>query len=232
MKQSRRLRNSILATTAFVCLLWWIKLSESFFGLELGFLGVTPGIKEGLLGLIGGPLVHGSYQHLFSNTLPLLILGSLLIYGYPRSWLLAVLMIWPLSGLGVWLFARDATHIGASGLTHGLFFYLFVCSIVRRDKVSVALMMIGAFLYGSMIMTIFPREQGVSFEYHFFGAVAGTLAAFLFYRRDPKPVEKKYSWEQEDDSEDSLIGDAWQANTDSESNADSQPKTTEKPEHH
>ena len=118
-------------------------------------------------------------------------------------------MIWPLSGLGVWLFARDATHLGARGLSHGIFFYLFVSAILRRDKLSVALMMIGFFLYGSMIMTIFPREPGISFESHFFGALTGAVASLLLQHKDPKPQPKLYDWEKEE-GEDPVIGDEWQ----------------------
>ncbi|MBN7826833.1 rhomboid family intramembrane serine protease [Bowmanella dokdonensis] len=200
-----------MAASLFICLLWWIKLAESFLGLDFGMVGVTPGQTSGLLGILTAPLLHGSYAHIFSNTLPLLVLGTLLLFGYPRSWWLALLFIWPLSGLGVWLFAREATHLGASGLSHGIFFYLFVSSILRRDKLSVALMMIGFFLYGGMIMSIFPREPEISFESHFFGALAGVLASLLFQHRDPKPERQKYQWEDNnEEAEDPVIGDEWQ----------------------
>jgi membrane associated rhomboid family serine protease len=76
-------------------------------------------------------------------------------------------------------------------VTHGLFFFLFVASIFRRDKSSVAIMMIAFLLYGGMTMTIFPREEGISFEYHFFGALAGVIAAIIWRDSDPKPVVKR-----------------------------------------
>ncbi|AWL12191.1 uncharacterized protein HMF8227_01718 [Saliniradius amylolyticus] len=215
--QPRRFRPAILATTAFVILLWWIKLFEIFWPMDLGFMGVHVGDLTGLWGILLAPLLHGSLEHLYSNTLPLLVLGSLLLYGYPRSWPWALGMIWLLSGAGVWLFAREATHLGASGLTHGIFFYLLVISIIRRDKRSIGLMMVGFFLYGSMLMTIFPRAPEVSFEYHFFGAVAGVLAAVLLFRRDPKPARKRYDWEQSDEQEDPVIGELWQDGGDDDS---------------
>ncbi len=56
-------------------------------------------------------------------------------------------------------------------------------------------------MYGSMLMTIFPREIGISYEYHFFGASAGAFCAFLFRHWDPKPIRKKYEWEDEEDDE-------------------------------
>ena len=43
------------------------------------------------------------------------------------------------SGLGVWLFARESFHFGASGLTHGLMFFIFVSGILRHDRLSIAL---------------------------------------------------------------------------------------------
>ena len=68
-------------------------------------------------------------------------------------------------------------------------------------------------MYGSMIWTIFPQEPGISFEYHFFGAVSGVVCAILFHHWDPKPAVKTYDWENEPDDElyeeDPIIGDQW-----------------------
>jgi len=201
-----------------VVVIWWVKLCEVLFGWELYQLGIYPRLSSGLVGIATAPLVHGSWQHLFGNTAPLLLLGSMLIYGYPRSrwWTLSI--IWLLSGLGVWLFARSSYHFGASGLTHGIFFYLFIGGILRRDRRSAALLMIAFYLYGGMLMTIFPRAPGVSFESHLFGALTGILCAFLFRHWDPKPVRKTYAWQQQGDEdelpvdeEDPVIGDQWKA---------------------
>lgn len=197
MKENKRLKLGIISSVLFITLLWCLKSAEIIFNLNLSVMGLVPLSLSGLLGLITAPLVHGSIEHLFNNTLALLILGSVLYYGYPKSWKKVIGFVWLVSGIGVWFFARDANHIGASGLTHGVFFYLFVASIFRRDKSSVAIMMIAFLMYGGMTMSIFPREEYISFEYHFFGAVAGVIAALLWKNLDPKPVEKKYEWESE-----------------------------------
>ncbi|MFQ3236237.1 MAG: membrane associated rhomboid family serine protease [Paraglaciecola sp.] len=229
MKEHNALTQCIVNTSLFVLFLWCIKSAEILFSLNMSGLGVYPLHWRGALGILTAPLVHGSLGHLFSNTLPLLILGSVLLYGYPRSRFRVLALIWLVSGLGVWLFARQANHIGASGLSHGIFFFLFVISILRRDKSSVAIMMIAFLMYGGMTMTIFPSEPGISFEYHFFGALAGTTAAFLWYKRDPKPIEKRYFWENREEPDDPVIGEQWRgevASTESEEQ-DITPDTTE-----
>jgi len=215
MNKSTPLRNSIFTATAFVALIWWLKICEIMFGWNLYSLGIYPLNPNGLIGILTAPLIHGSWGHISGNTLPLLLLGSILIYGYPKSrwWTLSI--IWLISGIGVWLFARETYHFGASGLTHGMFFYLFFNGIFRRDKRSIVLLMIAFFMYGSMLLTIFPREPGISYEYHFFGALGGTLCAFIFKQWDPKLKEAKYSWEQQTgdgyviEEEDLIIGDQW-----------------------
>ena len=205
MKKIPSLKHCLLMATPLIALIWWIKLCEVMFGWDLYQLGIYPRVASGLIGIVTGPLVHGSWQHLMGNTVPLLLLGSMLNYGYPKSrgWSLAI--IWLLSGLGVWLFARGSYHFGISGVTHGLFFYLFTGGILRRDKRSSALLMIAFYLYGGMLMTIFPREPGVSFEYHLFGALAGILCAFLFRQWDPKPTRKTYSWDLGDSPGDFVL---------------------------
>jgi membrane associated rhomboid family serine protease len=204
--------SSIYPSLLAVILLWVIQSCGVLFHLDLSLLGIIPLDWQRAYGILTAPLVHGSYQHLFNNTLPLLVLGTVLTYGYPNSrwWVLGI--SWLCSGLGVWLFARNAVHLGASGVCHGLFFYLLTVAILRRDKRSVALMMIAFFMYGSMIMSIFPSDPKVSYEAHFFGAVGGVFGAFLLWRKDPKPTIKPYVWEQREhlDDEDPIIGDLWQ----------------------
>lgn len=129
-------------------------------------------------------------------------------------------MVWLGSGIGVWLWGREAIHLGASGVTHGVFFYLWVVAMWRRDKRSVALMMIAFFLYGGMVMSIFPRDPDISYEAHFFGALSGIISACLWWRRDPKPAVTPYRWEQYPELDDPLIGDLWR---DSKSEDNSRP---------
>ncbi len=194
----------------FVAMLWWIKLLEWGFDWSLYRLGIKPGEAVGLLGILTAPLIHGSWEHLIANTLPLLLLGAVVLYGYPRSRWRVIATIWLVSGFGVWLFARPSFHFGASGITHGLLFFLLVIGILRRDRRSIGLLMIAFFMYGTMVLTIFPRDPQVSFEYHFFGAVGGVLAALLFRTYDPQPLKKVYSWDFEaEEEEDPVIGDLW-----------------------
>ena len=218
MKQNKRLSQSIIYSILVVTILWCLKSAEILFDWNLSFMGLMPLEAKGMLGILTAPLVHGSLEHIFNNTFAILILASVLYYGYPKSWWKVLSLVWVLSGVGVWLFARQANHIGASGLTHGLFFFLFVASIFRRDKSSVAIMMIAFLLYGGMTMTIFPREEGISFEYHFFGALAGVIAALIWRDSDPKPVLKRYEWEDHHSDDDIDIGEEWQVDEEPETN--------------
>jgi membrane associated rhomboid family serine protease len=191
-------RKALVPVVIFVLLLWLIEVLDRGLHLSLEQLGVYPRTAAGLAGVLFGPLIHGSWNHLLSNSFALLILGTALRYGYPRAAGPALLMVYLLSGLGVWCLGRDSYHFGASGLTHGMMFFIFTTGILRRDRLSIALSMIAFFLYGGMIWSIFPQETGVSFESHFFGAASGVLAAFLFRRLDPLPPEKHYDWEDEE----------------------------------
>jgi len=198
---NNRLKHSALLVITFVALLWAIEFFDRGLGLNLYRLGVYPGELHGLWGILFAPLLHGSWNHLASNSFALLLLGTALLYGYPRAARPVLALVYIGSGIGVWLFARHSFHFGASGLTHGMMFFIFTTGILRGDRLSIALSLIVFFIYGGMVWTIFPQEPGISYESHFFGAACGVVAAFLFRDRDPRPPEKKYSWEDQNDED-------------------------------
>jgi membrane associated rhomboid family serine protease len=197
-EDSARFRRAVITVVVFIVVLWVIELADSGLSLHLQRLGIYPREPGALGGILLAPLIHGSWGHLISNSGALFVLGIVLLYGYPRSAPAVLLLIYIGSGLGVWLFARSSYHLGASGLSHGLMFFIFVSGILRRDRLSIALSMIVFFLYGGMVWTVFPQQPGISYESHFFGALTGVIAAFLFRHNDPLPPVKKYDWEGED----------------------------------
>lgn len=185
-----RLLQALFWPLLGVSALWLVAAVQWLSGLSYIWLGVFPRTLMGLPGVVTAPLIHESWMHLAANTAPLLGLGMIAMYGYPRATRHAVPLIWILSGLGVWLLGRASFHIGISGLTHGLMFFVVTVGLLRRDPVSIVLALIVALLFGGMASGIIPREPAVSFEYHLFGAIAGVLSALALHRLDPTLPER------------------------------------------
>lgn len=194
----RRLVRALNITLAFVLVLVAVFSAQGHF--DVAAWTVQPGSARGLLGLLAAPLLHGSAEHLATNAFSLLLLGTLAGVVYPRATLRALPLVWLGSGVGAWWLGDVGSHhLGASGLTHGLMFLLFVLGLLRRDRPAIAAAMIAFMLYGGMLLTILPREPGISWQAHLGGALAGVLAACLFRKLDPQAPRKRYSWEDEDE---------------------------------
>lgn len=166
----------------FILIIWGIYFFEIFAHIDLSVLGVYPRTIGGLTGVLFAPLLHGNLPHLLSNTFPILLLGTTIFFFYPR----AANRIFFLSYFGtnvlVWVFARPAIHIGASGIVYGLAFFLFFIGFFRKDFVSVTISILAIFFYGGIIYGMFPGEPFVSYETHLFGGLIGFSCAFYFRR--------------------------------------------------
>ncbi len=195
----RRILRAFNLSLAFVLALVLAYSAQS--GFDWRPLAVAPWSAPGLLGVLTAPLLHGSIEHIAANSVSLLILGTLAGSAYPKATPRALPLLWLGSGLGAWLLGAPGTyHLGASGLTHGLMFLVFMLGVLRRDRAAVAAGMIAFLFYGGMLLTVLPREPGVSWQAHLGGALAGVVAALLFRRKDPEPPRKKYSWEIEEEN--------------------------------
>ena len=199
---ARRFRIAFIVAFAFALLLWTSHLVEYLSGIDFTQFGIYPRRVVGLVGVLCAPFIHASVSHLFANTPPIIVIGTMLLYGYPRASKVFFPVVYLGSGFAVWLFAREAYHIGASGLAFGMLFFVFTIGALRWERRTIAISLLVFFLYGSMISGVIPGAPEISFESHLSGALIGIVLAFLRRYRDPEPPRKQYSWEHEETESD------------------------------
>jgi membrane associated rhomboid family serine protease len=180
----------------FVALIWLIDILNWALDLELERFGVRPRQLAGLPGILLAPLLHGGPVHLIANSLPLLVLGTGMLYLYPNSALKVLPAVHLGPGIAVWVFAERGVHVGSSGLVYGLVSYIFVAGLIRLDRRAIAASLLVCFLYGSMVWGVLPIRPGVSWETHLAAALIG-LALAIALRRLDIPPRKRYTWEDE-----------------------------------
>jgi len=155
--------------------------------------GIDPRSWEGLLGVLFAPLLHGSWGHLWSNLVPLVIMGVLIMLSGVRQFVAVTVLVWLVSGLGVWLIApANTTTVGASGIVFGWLAFLIVRGIWTRTWQHIVLGLVLLAIYGSLFWTGIVKVAAaditgvvtVSWQAHLFGAIGGVLAAFLVAKAD------------------------------------------------
>jgi len=190
-------RLAVRIAIGFVALLWLIQLSNWALELGPGNLGVRPREVAGLPGIFLAPLLHGGFEHLLSNTPPLLVLGTTMLYLYPNSVSKVLPAVYLGPGIAVWLFGgQGSVHVGASGLVYGLASYVFFAGVIRRDRRAIAAALVVCFMYGALVWGVFPIQRGVSWETHLAAALIGAALALALRHLDIPP-RARYTWEDE-----------------------------------
>ncbi len=199
--EKKRFGLSFFIPFIFVIILWIIALSEYLFDWDFSKFGVYPLHLKGIPGIFLSPLIHGNLEHLASNTLPLLVLGTMLFYFYPKSALKVFILLYFVTGIWVWFGARPAYHIGSSGIIYGLASFIFTCGALLRSMRLMAVSLLVVFLYGGLIWGLFPIDWKISWESHLSGFVLGIVLAFIFKDENYYP-EDQPDWMNEEEKDD------------------------------
>ena len=205
-KERKKFMGSLIIPLILVAIMWLVKIIEVSWGINLGRWGVVPHSAKGLIGILTLPFLHGSWEHLLSNTVPILVLGTTLYYCYPSLANRVLLITYLASGLITWCIGdSEATHIGASALVYGLNLFLIVSGFIRGNRMLIVIALIMVFLYGSFIWGMIPSlaiPQNISWEGHLSGAIIGVLLA-LFLRKEG-PQKEIYQWDEEEEEDDKV----------------------------
>ncbi len=165
-------------------------------GLLKGF-GVRPRDIDSAYTIITAPWLHGDASHLLSNLSAFIVLSYISLLQGVRYFFKASAIIIILGGVLLWVFGRDATHIGASGWIFGLWGLIIARAWFDRSFFNIAISIAVLFFYGSMALGLLPLQSQVSFESHIFGAIAGVAAA-AFLKRDIRALQNRSARSQYD----------------------------------
>ena len=176
--QLRSKSEQISWILGFIAVIWVTFILDIFFPLER--LGLVPRQISGLFGVAGMHFLHGSWSHLISNSIPLLVL-LVLLAGSKANPTSIVITICLIGGIILWVIGRPSLHIGASLLVFGLASFLVVAGFIEKKFGPLLISLMVMLIYGgALIQGLFPFSVGVSWEGHLSGLIAGVICARVF----------------------------------------------------
>jgi membrane associated rhomboid family serine protease len=149
--------------------------------------GIIPHRLDGLDGVVFSPFLHAGWDHLYGNSVPLILVGTFALAGGAKRFIWSTALIMLISGLGVWFIGSpDSVVVGASGVVFGYLGLLVARGFVERSWWNVGVAAFIGLLYWYQLYNVLPTDQPVSWQGHLLGLVAGMIAAVLFRRKRPK----------------------------------------------
>jgi membrane associated rhomboid family serine protease len=163
-----------------VGLMWLSEVIDTATHGALDQYGIISREPRGLVGILTAPFLHLGFGHLISNTLPLVTLGAIIaISGAARLFAVTAIVV-VIGGLGTWLISPPNTiTIGASGLVFGYASYLVLRGLFNRRLSQVLIGIVVIMVWGSALFGGLLPQDGISWQGHLFGGIAGVLAAWV-----------------------------------------------------
>ena len=185
MSSRYSLEQQLNFTLRLFALLTVLELLNLVTGRQLNHLALVPRKLDALGGIFISPFMHGSLMHYASNIVPICLFSVLVMQYGRKTWWQASGFILIVTGLLVWLFGRNAYHLGASGMVYGYFGFLLFAGFISRSIKLIAISLLVGFFYGGLIFGVLPMRPYISWESHLFGFLVGIAAARLFVKKSP-----------------------------------------------
>jgi membrane associated rhomboid family serine protease len=185
--------GALIVMSVLTAGLWVIQIINANHDYSLNRFGLKPREVDGLWGVVTQPLLHTSYGHLLSNTVPLMAIGWTLLLSGVRVFGFVTGVVVLLGGLATWLVAPSGEVIvGASGMIFGWLGYLLARAFfTRRFKwifTAVLLLVFFGTLLGSLLPTV---DAQVSWQSHVCGFLAGIFVGWLLHPRGPTNATRR-----------------------------------------
>lgn len=184
MPQTKSLFKKHITIVGYIfAALLLIEIINIFTGRLLNQFGIVPRAFTSLPYIFTAPLLHASVQHFLSNIVTLCVFTFLLLQFGERKFFILSLGLVIGAGLLVWLFGRNAYHIGASGVIYGYFGFLLLAGFLSKKLGLMLISVLVAFFYGTMVWGVLPSQPYISWESHLFGFIAGLFLAWLLTKK-------------------------------------------------
>ncbi len=182
---TRTWSGALIVMCAFAALLWVVEIVNSADDYALDRFGLVPRAVSGLWGVLTMPLLHASYGHLASNTLPFILIGWVVLMGSVRVWAIVTATVVLLGGILTWLIGPgDTVIVGASGLIFGWLGYLVARAYFSRSIKWIVVAVVVLIFFGTLLFALFPDfNSNVSWQSHLCGFVAGVVAGGVLHPR-------------------------------------------------
>ncbi|TCC07414.1 rhomboid family intramembrane serine protease [Kribbella soli] len=175
-----RIGSGLKLLVGLVGLMWLCEVVDTVMHGALDQYGIVSREPHGLIGILTAPFLHLGFGHLISNTLPLVTLGALIAVSGATRLFAVTAIVTVIGGFGTWLISPPNTiTIGASGLVFGYASYLILRGLFNRRLGQVLLGIVVVMVWGSALLSGLLPQDGISWQGHLFGGIAGVLAAWV-----------------------------------------------------
>lgn len=157
---------------------WCMFILSSVFR-KLLLLGIIPRTLIGMRGIFFAPILHANFNHIFFNSIPLVVLSNFILIQGVNYFIEVTILITLISGLSIWLFAKPGLYIGASAVITGYWGFLIYNIYQNGTVTTIILGILSVYYFAGIFLGVFPGEKGVSWQGHLFGLLSGFATSYL-----------------------------------------------------